>query len=98
MDLLSSFMTKDRGLSLQAMALKCLRFILAKGMYHVPGNSNVTLKLFGVINQSDFPPALRFDALRALCKVLSLALSNLRYYNHAGTAYILLLCRYFRAT
>ncbi|PHU26167.1 hypothetical protein BC332_04499 [Capsicum chinense] len=70
MDLLSSFMTKDRGLSLQAMALKCLRFILAKGMYHVPGNSNVTLKLFGVINQSDFPPALRFDALRALCKIL----------------------------
>ncbi|MCD9639644.1 hypothetical protein HAX54_024294 [Datura stramonium] len=70
MELLSSFMTKDRGLSLQAMALKCLHFILAKGMYHFPANSNVTLKLFGVINQSDFPPALHFDALRALCKIL----------------------------
>lgn len=70
MELLSSFMTKDRGLSLQAMALKCLRFILAKGMYQFPANSNVTLELFGVINQSDLPPALHFDALRALCKIL----------------------------
>ncbi|XP_049383706.1 uncharacterized protein LOC125847978 [Solanum stenotomum] len=69
-ELLSSFLTKDRGLSLQVMALKCLRFILAKGMYHFPANSNVTLKLFGVINQLDFPPALHFDALRALCKIL----------------------------
>ncbi|XP_010317177.1 uncharacterized protein [Solanum lycopersicum] len=69
-ELLSSFLTKDRGLRLQVMALKCLRFILAKGMYHFPANSNVTLKLFGVINQLDFPPALHFDALRALCKIL----------------------------
>lgn len=70
MELLSSFMTKDRSLSLQAMALKCLHFILAKGMYHFPANSNVTLKLFDVINQSDLPPALLFDALGALCKML----------------------------
>ncbi|KAK4710239.1 hypothetical protein R3W88_004752 [Solanum pinnatisectum] len=60
--------------------IKCLRFILAKGMYHFPANSNVTLKLFGVINQLDFPPALHFDALRVLCKVFPLDLSNLCYY------------------
>lgn len=77
MELLSLFMTKDRGPSLQAMAFKCLRFILAKGMYHFPANSNVTVKLFGIINQSDFPPALHFDALRALCKVVPLDLSNI---------------------
>lgn len=94
MELLSSFLTKDRGLRLQVMALKCLRFILAKGMYHFPANSNVTLKLFGVINQLDFPPALHFDALRALCKVFPLDLSNLCYCNHTSTAYGLLLCRY----
>lgn len=93
-ELLSSFLTKDRGLRLQVMALKCLRFILAKGMYHFPANSNVTLKLFGVINQLDFPPALHFDALRALCKVFPLDLSNLCYCNHTSTAYGLLLCRY----
>ncbi|CAN4123656.1 unnamed protein product [Withania somnifera] len=69
-ELIYSFMTKDRGLSLRAMALKCLHFIIAKGMYDFPSNSNVTLELFGVINQSDLPPALHFDALRALCKIL----------------------------
>ncbi|KAK4347902.1 hypothetical protein RND71_034241 [Anisodus tanguticus] len=70
MELLFSFMTKDRGLSLQAMALKCLRFILAKGMYHFPAGSNATLKLLALIDQSDLPPALHFEALRALCKIL----------------------------
>lgn len=69
MELLFLFMAKDRGLSLQALALKCLHFILAKGIYHFHASSNVTLKLFGVINQSDFPPALQFEALRALYKV-----------------------------
>uniref|UniRef100_A0A1S4CXP0 ARM repeat superfamily protein n=1 Tax=Nicotiana tabacum TaxID=4097 RepID=A0A1S4CXP0_TOBAC len=68
-ELLFSFMAKDRGLSLQALALKCLHFILAKGIYHFHASSNVTLKLFGVINQSDFPPALQFEALRALYKM-----------------------------
>ncbi|XP_070052234.1 uncharacterized protein [Nicotiana tomentosiformis] len=69
MELLFLFMAKDRGLSLQALALKCLHFILAKGIYHFHASSNVTLKLFGVINQSDFPPALQFEALRALYKM-----------------------------
>ncbi|XP_060193956.1 uncharacterized protein LOC132623242 [Lycium barbarum] len=69
MELLLSFMNKERGLSLQAMALKCLCFILAKGMYHFPASSNMTLKLLGLINQSDFPPALHFEALKAFCKI-----------------------------
>ncbi|XP_060189950.1 uncharacterized protein LOC132618983 [Lycium barbarum] len=63
-------MNKERGLSLQAMALKCLCFILGKGMYQFPASSNMTLKLLGLINQSDFPPALHFEALRAFCKIL----------------------------
>ncbi|XP_060187935.1 uncharacterized protein LOC132617066 isoform X2 [Lycium barbarum] len=70
MELLLSFMNKERGLSLQAMALKCLCFILGKGMYQFPASSNMTLKLLGLINQSDFPPALHFEALRAFCKIL----------------------------
>ncbi|OIT21866.1 hypothetical protein A4A49_38727 [Nicotiana attenuata] len=40
MELLFSFMAKDRGLSLQALALKCLHFILAKGIYHFHASSN----------------------------------------------------------
>ncbi|XP_060190815.1 uncharacterized protein LOC132620131 [Lycium barbarum] len=70
MELLLSFMNKERGLSLQAMALKCLCFILGKGMYQFPASSNMTLKFLGLINQSDFPPALHFEALRAFCQIL----------------------------
>nr|GMD37587.1 uncharacterized protein LOC109162867 isoform X1 [Ipomoea batatas] len=69
-DLLISFISKERASCLQATALKCLNFILSRGVFPFPESADTIQKFLNVLNESKFSPDLQCVALKILYKVL----------------------------
>ncbi|KAL6992498.1 hypothetical protein U1Q18_010608 [Sarracenia purpurea var. burkii] len=67
---LFSYLTQDKPLLLQATALKCIHYIIVKGMCHFPASLVSIKTLVSMLDESEFPPALQCGALQILRKVL----------------------------
>lgn len=68
--LLFSFLTQEKPLHLQATALKCLRYMVERGMCHFPASAVPIKTLASMLDEFEFPPALQYGALQILHKVL----------------------------
>lgn len=68
--LLLSYLTQEKPLHLQATALKCLHYVIVKGMGHFPASSNSITTLVSMLDESEFPQALQCGALQILRKVI----------------------------
>ncbi|KAI8001336.1 hypothetical protein LOK49_LG09G01957 [Camellia lanceoleosa] len=68
--LLFSFFTQEKPLHLQATALKCLRYMVERGMCHFPASAVPIKTLVSMLDEFEFPPALQYGALQILHKVL----------------------------
>uniref|UniRef100_A0A5B6ZPJ9 Integrator complex subunit 7 n=1 Tax=Davidia involucrata TaxID=16924 RepID=A0A5B6ZPJ9_DAVIN len=69
-DLLFSFLTQGKTLRLQATALRCLCFVLVRGMCHFPASADSIKTLLNMLNESKFPPALQYGALQIVHEIL----------------------------
>ncbi|KAA8537246.1 hypothetical protein F0562_027067 [Nyssa sinensis] len=76
-DLLFSFLTQGKTLHLQATALRCLSFVLVRGMCHFPATSDSIKTLLTMLNESKFPPALQYGALQIVHEILFYSLPNM---------------------
>ncbi|XP_057463465.1 uncharacterized protein LOC130753429 isoform X2 [Actinidia eriantha] len=68
--LLLSFLTQEKPFHLQATALKCLHYIIVKGMFHFLASAISVKTLVSILDESKFSPALQCGALQILREVL----------------------------
>ncbi|KAL3828422.1 hypothetical protein ACJIZ3_017224 [Penstemon smallii] len=68
--LLTLFLSEERSLHMQATLLKCHWFLLARGVCNFPSATDTVHNLFGILNQSEYPPTLQVEALKILHKIL----------------------------
>lgn len=71
-NLLFSFLNKDKDSHLQATSLRCLRIILARGACHFIERTDAIKTLIIMLNESKFPPDMECEALQILYKVITL--------------------------
>lgn len=76
-ELVALFQSEDRSLHVQATSLRCLRFILARGVCKFPSTRGTTHKLFDMLHRSELQPTLQLESLRILYKILQINLSTI---------------------
>ncbi|KAH6790642.1 hypothetical protein C2S51_005648 [Perilla frutescens var. frutescens] len=76
-ELLTLFQSEDRSLLMQATSLRCLRFILARGVCKFPSTGGTVHKLFDMLHRYELQPTLQLESLRILYKILQINLSNI---------------------
>ncbi|XP_021901581.1 uncharacterized protein LOC110817385 isoform X2 [Carica papaya] len=70
-DLLLLFLAQGKTSHIQAVALRCLHFIVIKGMCYPPASEHVTRTLISMLVKPELPLVMQFDALEILEKILS---------------------------
>ncbi|KAK1380491.1 ARM repeat superfamily protein [Heracleum sosnowskyi] len=76
---LFSFLSQDRSSTLQATSLKCMRYILARGVHYVEASTDAIRTLSCTLSESTNPPALQCDALQILHKIVILNVFSFPY-------------------
>lgn len=67
---LFSFLSQDRSFILQATSLKCLWYILARGVHNVQASTDAIRMLVCRLSEPAIPPAMQFDVLQILHKII----------------------------
>lgn len=69
MGLLLSFLNRERNLHIQETALRCLKFLVIKGLGHHSVNSDIFNGLFFMLEEPKVSVAMKCEALQVLHKV-----------------------------
>ncbi|KAL8105638.1 hypothetical protein AgCh_029440 [Apium graveolens] len=76
---LFSFLSQDRSFGLQATSLKCMRYILARGVHYVEASVDAVRTLSCRLSEPTIPPPLQWDALQILHKIVILNVFSFPY-------------------
>lgn len=69
-DVLFSFLRRDKTLRMKATVLRCLHFIFIKGLCHFPVSADLVKSLLSTMNEPELPIFMQAEALQILHKVL----------------------------
>lgn len=69
MGLLLSFLNQERNLHVQETALRCLKFLVTKGLCHNTVNSDLIHGLFCMLEEPEVSLTMQCEALQVLHKV-----------------------------
>ena len=70
-DFLFSFLRGEKTLRMKATVLRCLHFILIKGLCHFPVSADLVKALFSTLNDPELPTNMQCEALQILHKVIA---------------------------
>lgn len=76
-DLLYRFLTQETTLRLRTKTIRCLHFLLVRGICHFPANAHLIRTLFSMLDEPKLSAALQCEVLWILHKILLQRLPNL---------------------
>jgi integrator complex subunit 7 len=70
-DVLFSFLKQEKTPRMKATVLRCLHFILIKGLCHFPVSADLVKSLLSTLIEPELPTFMQYEALQILHKVIS---------------------------
>ncbi|KAE7995896.1 hypothetical protein FH972_000659 [Carpinus fangiana] len=76
-DVLFSFLKQEKTPRMKATVLRCLHFILIKGLCHFPVSADLVKSLLSTLIEPELPTFMQYEALQILHKILPYMLPHL---------------------